>query len=71
MEPGGSLPHSQGPATCPYPEPAQSIRVAYTERKYAYKIHFKEENRIKDDDSGLLRYEAGLCVSGSTRFERT
>jgi hypothetical protein len=23
MEPGGSLPHSQEPATCPYPEPAQ------------------------------------------------
>src|SRR5215468_10498431 len=24
MEPEGSSPHSQGPATCPYPEPAQS-----------------------------------------------
>jgi type III secretory pathway component EscT len=24
MEPGGSLPHSQEPATCPYPELAQS-----------------------------------------------
>jgi hypothetical protein len=24
MEPGGSLPHSQQPATCPNPEPAQS-----------------------------------------------
>jgi hypothetical protein len=24
MEPGGSLPHSQQPATCPYHEPAQS-----------------------------------------------
>jgi hypothetical protein len=24
MEPGGSLPHSQEPATCPCPEPAQS-----------------------------------------------
>jgi hypothetical protein len=24
MGPGGSLPHSQEPATCPYPEPAQS-----------------------------------------------
>jgi hypothetical protein len=23
MEPGGSLPHSQEPATCPYPQPAQ------------------------------------------------
>jgi hypothetical protein len=25
MEPEGSLPHSQVPATCPYPEPARSI----------------------------------------------
>ena len=24
MEPEGSLPHSQEPATCPYPEPDQS-----------------------------------------------
>ena len=24
MEPEGSSPHSQAPATCPYPEPAQS-----------------------------------------------
>ena len=24
MEPEGSTPHSQVPATCPYPEPAQS-----------------------------------------------
>jgi hypothetical protein len=24
MEPEGSLPHSQAPATCPYPKPAQS-----------------------------------------------
>jgi len=23
MEPEGSLPHSQVPATCPYPEPAR------------------------------------------------
>ena len=24
MEPEGSSPHSQAPATCPYPKPAQS-----------------------------------------------
>jgi hypothetical protein len=29
MEPGGSLPHSQEPATCPYPEPAQSSLIIY------------------------------------------
>ena len=27
MEPEGSSPHSQAPATCPYPEPAQSSRL--------------------------------------------
>ena len=26
MEPEGSLPHSQQPATCPYPEPERSSR---------------------------------------------
>jgi hypothetical protein len=30
MEPEGSLPHSQEPATCPYPEPAQSSPCPYT-----------------------------------------
>jgi hypothetical protein len=29
MEPGGSLPHSQQPATCPYSEPAQSSPYPY------------------------------------------
>ena len=32
MEPKGSLPHSQVPATCPYPEPAQSITNPHTPR---------------------------------------
>jgi hypothetical protein len=27
MEPEGSLPHSQEPATCPYPEPTESVQV--------------------------------------------
>ena len=26
MEPEGSLPHSQDPATCPYPEPIYTVR---------------------------------------------
>ena len=30
MEPEGSLPHSQVPATCPYPEPDQSSPHAHT-----------------------------------------
>jgi len=29
MEPEGSLPHSQGPATCPYPELARSSPYPY------------------------------------------
>jgi hypothetical protein len=31
METGGSLPHSQEPATCPCPQPAQSQRDILTE----------------------------------------
>src|SRR5215470_15419254 len=37
MEPGGSLPHSQEPATCPYPEPAQSSPCPPS---HFVKIHF-------------------------------
>jgi hypothetical protein len=36
MEPEGSLPHSQQPATCPYPEPDQSIPNTGS---YLLKIH--------------------------------
>jgi hypothetical protein len=30
MKPQSSLPHSQEPAMCPYPEPAQSITLNHT-----------------------------------------
>jgi hypothetical protein len=36
MEPEGSLPHSQVPATCPYPEPAQSSPYPTS---YFFKTH--------------------------------
>jgi len=36
VEPDGSLPHSQVPATCPYPEPARS---SHTSTSYVLKIH--------------------------------
>ena len=36
MESEGSLPHSQAPATCPYPQPARSI---HTPTSYFLKIH--------------------------------
>ena len=38
MEPEGSLPHSQVPATCPYPEPDQSSSP-YPQSHFM-KIHF-------------------------------
>jgi hypothetical protein len=40
MEPEGLLPHSQVPATCPYPEPAQSIPYppSHPTEKYKGKI---------------------------------
>jgi hypothetical protein len=39
MEPGGSLPHSQELATCPYPEPAQSSNSdANKEKKSSTKL---------------------------------
>ena len=37
IEPEGSLPHLQVPATCPYPEPQQSIPCS---TPHFYKIHF-------------------------------
>ena len=37
MEHEGSLPHSQQPATCPYPEPDQSSPYLPT---HFFKIHF-------------------------------
>ena len=37
MEPEGSLPHSQQPATCPYPEPYQSSQCPPS---HFLKIHF-------------------------------
>ena len=29
MEPEGSLPHSEEPATCPYPEPVRSSQYSH------------------------------------------
>jgi len=38
MEPKGSLPHSQDPATCHYPEPDDYISPAYILRKILFNI---------------------------------
>jgi hypothetical protein len=43
MEPGSSLPHSQVPSTCPYPEPTRSIpypHIPFPEEILIY-INFK------------------------------
>jgi hypothetical protein len=34
MEPEGLSPHSQQPATCPYPEPDQSSQKDYANEKF-------------------------------------
>ena len=40
MEPDGSLPKSQVPATCPYPEPASSwLMIVHTPTSHFLKIH--------------------------------
>ena len=39
MEPEGSLPHSQAPATCPYPKPDQSspyLPISLLEYQFHY-----------------------------------
>jgi hypothetical protein len=46
MEPGGSLPHSQEPATCPYTEPA----TCNTLPKSGYK-----QIRAQPKNNGLSR----------------
>jgi hypothetical protein len=38
MEPAGSLPHSQEPATCPYPEPAQSSNRSWGRTKESVQV---------------------------------
>jgi len=56
MEPEGSLPHSQVPATCPYPEPDQSsphphiplLEDSFTSgsAEWSYSLRFHHQNPV-------------------------
>ena len=54
MEPEGSLPHSQVPATCPYPEPARSV---HTPTFHFLKIHL---NVILPSTPGSSKWSLSL-----------
>jgi len=56
MEPDGSLPHLQAPATCPYPEPDQSnprLPIQLPEAHFIYTISFLQR-RLSQGISILL-----------------
>jgi len=55
MQPEGSLPHSQVPATCPYPAPAWSS--SYPPTSHFLKIHF---NIILPSTSWSLKWSLSL-----------
>jgi hypothetical protein len=40
MEPEVSLPHSQAPATCPYPQPAMLFTFMYFDSEKTYFVAF-------------------------------
>jgi hypothetical protein len=42
MEPESSLPHSQVPGTCPYPEPARSSNTVHRESLEMVKIYLSK-----------------------------
>ena len=46
MEPEGSSPHSQAPATCPYPEPAQSSQKRDTRIEF-WQMTLKVRDHLK------------------------
>jgi hypothetical protein len=56
MEPGGSLPHSQEPATCPYPDPAQLC--------YSYLLHITGYTltHVTQDTKKFIQLKKGTLV---------
>jgi hypothetical protein len=53
MEPEGSLPHSQVPATCPYPEPAKSRSILLDPTSWRSILVLSSHPRL-DIPSGLF-----------------
>jgi hypothetical protein len=51
MEPEGSLPHSQEPATCPYPEPAQSSPHTHIPRPEDHVLSYFRNLMVEYRDS--------------------
>ena len=80
MEPKGSLPHSQVPATCPYPQPARSspyptshflkipLNIIFHSTpgspKWSLSLRFPHQNPVYD--SPLLR----MCYSSFTAEQK-
>jgi hypothetical protein len=74
MEPEGSLPHSQEPATCPYPERQGSTefsKIDETRRRLQApavtrsKFHTDDAQSCDDPSASLL---SALCIWTDTRF---
>jgi len=51
MEPEGSLPHSQVPATCPYPEPDRSSPYPHTKSNLYEGWNFNSGNYLFTTDT--------------------
>jgi hypothetical protein len=64
MEPEGSLPHSQVPATCLYPEPAQSSPVC---EYFITKIGFHGEGLWAPSPNPPAGGQAVVCDWGKDR----
>jgi hypothetical protein len=62
MEPGGSLPHSQGPATCPCPEPAQSCKIKMNKKD---KVDYDHDAATPADDDNDDNNKTGRVVEGN------
>jgi hypothetical protein len=59
MEAGSSLPHSQDPATCPYPEPAQPSPCSSS---HFLKIHFNIADNTNLSFLNLIQLkDTGTC----------